>query len=163
MEVTVPKDELARLTKLLHESFPAIAALTPDNRRGAVVAVRVDAPGGPIECIALGDFPEPAKKEWSTQLAYEKIMRLSVETDDLSSFETRNPSNDLWAGAIRSHPKRFLLSCSGLPELLDEAYMLAVAVKLGWCSPIRAKRIMQKSQNEYYALAWVAVGNGSQS
>jgi predicted PurR-regulated permease PerM len=52
VEVTVPKDELARLTKLLHASFPAIAALTPDKRRGAVVAVRVDAPGGPIECIA---------------------------------------------------------------------------------------------------------------
>lgn len=159
MEVIVPKDELARFTKLLQASFPAIAALAPNNRRGAVVTVRMDTRAGPIERVVLGDFPELGKEERYNQLAHEKIMRLSVNKDDVSSFETRNPEDDRWGGAIRSLPTNILLSCSGLPELLDEAYMLAVAVKLGWCSPIRAKRIMQRSQNNYYGPAWVAVNN----
>lgn len=158
-DIYIEAKQLAELSKLLRASFPAILKLSPDERHGAVVAVRPDAPESGIDSITLGHFPVMGKEERYTQLAREKIMRLSIEPDDLGSYETRNPTEDRWGGAIRSLPVRILLSCSGLPELLDEAYMLAIAVKLEWCSPIRAKRIMHKSQNEYYERAWVAVSN----
>ena len=78
----------------------------------------------PLLIMAVGQVPvEKAGKYLS--FCQEKAKRLAEHPDHLSSWESRNPEKEQWGGAVRVG--EFIFSFSGLPEMGDEAVMLAVA------------------------------------
>ena len=66
----------------------------------------------------------------------------------VSSWQSRDPEQDKWGGAIRAGD--FVLSFSGLPELADEALMLAVALDLNLLTLEEANRIADISNNHIF-------------
>ena len=114
------------------------------------------ADGGTGEILMLYSFGTiPEEKFWKyLSFCQEKAKRLAAHPEHLSSWQSRNPDNSQYGGAIRVG--RFILSCSGLPELGDEAVMLLVA-NMGFLV-LRPENleaviqgIIQASQNPYYA------------
>ena len=82
------------------------------------------------------------------RLVREKVHRLSQHLEHLSSWQSRDPDNNKWGGAIVAGI--YYLSFSGLPELCDEAIVLITARTLGIISAHEAMRIAQISNNELY-------------
>ena len=95
----------------------------------------------------IGQVPADKVHKYQT-LATEKAWRLFRNIDHQTSFESRDvnawisflnfqtPLSDhsmekwgQWGGAVRG--SRYIFSFSGFPELLDEAMMFALAIKLG--------------------------------
>jgi hypothetical protein len=85
-----------------------------------------------MKLVKLGTFV-PEKAEAYLRNAQEKAMRI-LETPGLrSSWETRNVSKEQYGGGIRTDT--FILSFSGLPELVDEAFVLSVAFECRLAGP----------------------------
>ena len=89
----------------------------------------------------------PEKVERYLNFSQEKAKRLFADTASSSSFQSRDPDNDKYAGAIRV--RSVILSFSGLPELADEALMVFVALSAGWISEVEALRFSTISDNDY--------------
>jgi len=64
--------------------------------------------------------------------ALEKLHRLAGRPNDRTSYQSRNPGEHRWGGAVRaiSSDHRYIFSFSGYPEEVDEAMMFALAVRL---------------------------------
>lgn len=77
----------------------------------------------------------------------EKARRLMLSPDHISSWQSRDPKNDKWGGAIKT--PEFILSFSGLPELGDEAVMLLTAWDLNWLKSAEVLLIAEKSSNHF--------------
>lgn len=107
--------------------------------------------GRVIFTIMLGNVPKE-KQERYLNLSLEKGDRLykNYRSDFkiFSSWQTRQPDKDKWGGAIRAN--RYILSFSGLSELLDEALVLEVVLIMNWENPYRLYEISQVSNNIYY-------------
>ncbi len=58
----------------------------------------------------------------------EKVARLADHPEHWTSWESRNPEREQWGGAIRT--RKYLLGFSGFPELLDQAYVYRLSMKL---------------------------------
>ena len=126
-------------------------------------------------CAKLPDNPNPEKKSgYFTLLSkedgrlllmaqigecpgneYEKYQLFSREkgirvykTNDLSSWVSRNVREDKWGGAISTDD--FILSFSGLPELMDEAVVLVAALALRWVSRRDVATIAKLSENPFF-------------
>ena len=80
--------------------------------------------GLPLLVLPLGQVPLE-KAEKYLRLCQEKAKRLAEHLEHLSSWESRNPDKEQWGGAVRVG--NLIFSFSGLPEMGDEAVMLAVA------------------------------------
>jgi len=84
------------------------------------------------------------------EFSLEKSGRLHEHTDDgheLSS-ESRDPDQGKWGGSVKAvdpHGHIWILSFSGLPEMLNEAAMLLVAVLIGGMTMAHAKELAAKS------------------
>ena len=120
-------------------------------RQAGYFTLRDIATGRVIFTIILGDVPKE-KQEKYLQLSLEKGDRLyknyKSNFKNFSSWQTRNPDKDLWGGAIRAG--KYVLSFSGLSELLDEAFVLEVALTMNWENPYRLYEISQVSNNYFY-------------
>jgi len=106
--------------------------------------------GKVIFVLMLGEVPKE-KQERYLSLSLEKGQRLyqdyRANIKNISSWQTRNPDKDLWGGAIRIH--KYILSFSGLAELLDEALVLETALTMDW-DHYRLYEISQESKNYFY-------------
>jgi len=91
--------------------------------------------GGPAE--------ERAGRFWVNAL--EKAARLGKNTGDISSFQSRNPDNRQWAGAVRG--SHVIISFSGLPELIDEALVLGLLRIKGMIADDRVAKVIAASNN----------------
>ncbi len=78
----------------------------------------------------------------------EKVYRLHRNPNHNSSWQSRKPDFDQWGGAIRAG--EYIFSFSGLPELADEAVMLATAVMLLLLTLEEACAIARLSDNQYF-------------
>ncbi len=120
-------------------------------RKSGYFTLRDISSGRVIITIMLGDIPKE-KQEKYLQLSLEKGDRLyknyKTSFKIFSSWQTRQPDNDKWGGAIRVN--RYILSFSGLSELLDEALVLEVALTMNWENSHRLYEISQVSNNIYY-------------
>lgn len=105
-----------------------------DGETGAVIEYRH---AGPAEA-----------SENYERLSREKGARLFRHLKELSSWQSRNPENGEWGGAIRTVLSIF--SFSGLPELGDEAIVLVAAMRLGYLGPKGASRIAGISGNHFF-------------
>ncbi len=84
------------------------------------------------------------KHDRYVKLSEEKARRVqNSNITILSSWETRNEAEDKKGGAIRVG--EYILSFSGLPELGDEAFMLAVAAQCNLAPLTTLETIAHKS------------------
>jgi hypothetical protein len=93
--------------------------------------------GSPFIVAAIGAVPVEKTQRYMG-LAVEKAKRLADHPGQRTSWESRNPENDQWSGAVWCD--RFIFSFSGLPELGDEAAMLAVILR---CHPSRENYVYE--------------------
>ena len=117
------------------------------SRRGGYLAV-VNHQRPEVTLVAKIGQVSKEKTEKYEVLAREKAWRLYGQTGNWTSFESRNENAGVvvydsirphrpawteswgqWGGAVRG--SRYIFSFSGFPELLDEAMMFALAVKMG--------------------------------
>lgn len=90
------------------------------------------------------------------QFVAEKASRLAGHLDEghITSHQSRDETKDRYAGAVFVTDEKTgaftLLSCSGLPELADEAYCLGVAVFAGMITISRAIEIISDHANPYF-------------
>jgi hypothetical protein len=115
--------------------------------------------GGGYLCIANGDSgiplliakigePNPLKCEKYLVFCQEKVRRLFQHPDHHLSRSSRDPALDQWGGAVRG--KHHLLSFSGLPEHLDEAFMFLLAGEFDELTNKQIYEIMSdKPANEF--------------
>lgn len=128
----------------------AVAHLKDPDRLGSYFCLILHEEGSaPIGfCHEPVGIVKPEKAEKYFDLSAEKATRLNRmydERGDLSSWQSRNPDQQQWGGAIIAGG--WVLSCSGLPELWDEAVMLATAVISGFLTYADAKSIADISGN----------------
>ena len=106
---------------------------------------------GTVLFITMGGKANPERKVRHLGLCQEKASRLAVNHASLghvSSFQSRNPSEDKMGGAILTND--YILSFSGLPELLDEALVLNIAQNLpNFISKEIYERIILESKNPF--------------
>ena len=83
--------------------------------------------------------------------------RACGETGRVSSYETRDPENDRWGGAvIMTFPRVrsvYIVSTSGLPEKADEALGLLTVIRSGLGGPSLldyCRIVAQKSDSDYW-------------
>jgi hypothetical protein len=125
-----------------------------DGKKGAYFCWADDVQtGAPSFILRIGEV-QPEKSEKYLTLCAEKARRLAGYPDHFSSWQTRNPNQNLWGGAVRGYA---LLSLSGFPELGDEACMLVLMRKIWPELESRADRIAEMSSNPYYKLLWELV------
>lgn len=95
----------------------------------------------------FGIFDEPKKnRPLFEKFSQEKALRLFKNPEHDSSHQSRNTAKQLYGGAIRA--KNFIVSCSGMSELEDEAFSLILAIRLGWIREHEANKIANK--NRFY-------------
>lgn len=80
-------------------------------------------PGGEIVVHEQIGEIGPEKPEKYQQVSKEKATRLRAHPEHRTSWQSRNPEQGQWGGAIRTIDG-WIFSFSGLPELWDEALML---------------------------------------
>lgn len=130
---------LGQMFKGLHdEGVPELA-----DRTGFCWAVRSDDGAG--YTLSLGN-PHPEKVLRYTRFAGEKCAR-TCESGQISSFTTRDPANDKWGGGIKVYGG--YAAISGLPEVWDEALIVAAALALDLLSVDEANAIFDLSQNPH--------------
>lgn len=100
--------------------------------------------------LFFGELPENGTR--SFEIVREKAARLSGFTSHVSSWQSRHPERFEYGGAVRivrpeSHVG--ILSWSSFPELVDEAYMLAVAIEAKIMDEREAVYIASLSQNPH--------------
>ncbi|HEY4498740.1 MAG TPA: hypothetical protein VJH94_01615 [Candidatus Paceibacterota bacterium] len=104
--------------------YGAIRLVGDDDRKGGYCCV-ADHEGRIHAVFLVGQLPDREKREKYFYLCQEKAARLAQHSDHISSWQSRNPQDGRWGGAVKG--REFILSFSGLPELWDEASMLVAA------------------------------------
>lgn len=142
------------LIEALESFFYRVADLHDRDSHGGYFCLADGATGTPLFITGIGKV-HPEKIARYFNFAQEKARRLASHLEHVSSAQSRDPEKELYAGAIRAG--RYILSFSGLPEALDEAVVLTVAVKAGLLSKLEALNIaMQWKEHrfdEVYSLA----------
>jgi len=94
------------------------------DKKGGYFCI-ANAEGVPLFVSLIGGVPQE-KAEKYFQYAVEKARRLGQHADHVSSWESRNPEQEQWGGAVRVNAD-YIVAFSGLPEEWDEAAMLVIA------------------------------------
>lgn len=143
-------DALA-LKKLAELTVVAVAEAFGDGRTGGCLHARLT-DGTPLLDELLVGQPDPAKLskyiEFATQ---EKPDRLLEHPTHILSWQSRNPDANQWGGAIilpMGVTHSIVIAFSGFPEMVDEAFCLALAVQMKWVSITAANEIAAISSNQ---------------
>jgi hypothetical protein len=152
------REFLTKLQTTLSDLFRIVRELHDREWHGGYFCVANRALGLPHAIIAIGEAPP---EEWPKYLKFcqEKPMRLSTHPEHWSSAQSRDVENKRYAGAVRAG--NLLLAFSGLPEQLDEALVLAIAVYADLLTEDAARRIASVWNNEEFdKLLRIATGRG---
>ena len=132
----------------LNEALPA-----EDRRGGGWFCIREERDQAPLVIVRVGGQPLE-KSNASMRRCQEKAASLQSRSGDVSSYQSRNESQDQWGGAIRWD--QYILSFSGLPEKADEVLMIMLAQMEEWAdagikrlSHLQAAEILRASENPY--------------
>lgn len=104
----------------------------------------------PPKLIGLSPIGNVSLDSRSSEFTQEKARRLASNRFHVSSWESREPQNQKYGGAIRVGD--LILSFSGIPEEGDEMLCLTIASFYGWIGGKEIDEILEKSSNR---LAWV--------
>ncbi len=108
--------------------------------------------------VSFGDIPHDKRKGRASR-AQEKLLRLlNGDRNHVSSWQTRNPELSQYGGAIRVGD--WILSFAGLPEALDEVFMLLVAdfSKLAEREPILQITVYSQTAELFHRLRTAMTG-----
>ncbi|MEK7648959.1 MAG: hypothetical protein AAB400_03510 [Patescibacteria group bacterium] len=125
-----------------------IQELNQPSRAGGFVSLFDFFDPAPHLILKVGSFEqsEPGRGEACFNYSQEKGRRLQQYPDHVSSFQSRNPDEKKWGGAVRGN--RVILSFSGLPEILDELAMVRAGLELGLFPDYdRIRKIADASDN----------------
>ena len=98
--------------------------------------------------LPLGYIP-PDKELGRHEKCREKANRLYNHPASNRSYDSRNPEEGMYGGAVRG--RQFIHSFSGLPEALDEVFCCLYAIDVGDMTPEEAVTILGKETFEQYA------------
>lgn len=136
--------ELDKVASLATKIMPGVAAQFGNGRNGGYIYI-CDAEGNQLLHKKLGD-PDPEKMNKYREFSREKAERLLKNSDHDLSWQSRNPDESQWGGAVRL-PSGHILSFSGLPELYDEAFCATVADVMEWATQTQLSEILEISAN----------------
>jgi hypothetical protein len=126
---------------------------SPEKLSGFLTIFDADKGRG-VVTMPFGEIPADKLDKYFS-ISQEKAGRLYDHPENRSSWQTRDPDNNLWGGAIRV--QNHIFSFSGLPELLDEALMLELTTRFGWLDYPDALEIAHLSNNPFFDLLSDAV------
>ncbi len=142
---------LERVNIVLRESFLLFEHDSAwSGRTGAYFCLANRMTGLPLLIASVGSVHSDKVEKYLT-FCQEKAKRLR-NNGRLSSWESRNPAKNQWGGAVAINDD-LIFSMSGLPELGDEAVMLASAY---WIYPdkmaglVHLDEIARRSNNPYW-------------
>jgi len=144
-------EETERIIETLVANFPDFATSGGFLKKGGYLSVFSipNAMLGFISCV--GSIVPPEKWQDYARNSQEKGIRLLTthqELGHLTSYESRDPDNNKWGGAV--YADKYIFSFSGLPELADEAIMLTLAVELDFLSLQNASDIAKRNNNPIF-------------
>jgi hypothetical protein len=101
---------------MLQAHSPVRPLLEEQQKQGGFLCI-ADKTGRPLVIHALGS---PTAEKWDACLAFceEKVRRLGMNPTHQRSWQSRNPEQLQYGGAVRGED--FIVSFSGFPEELDE-------------------------------------------
>lgn len=107
--------------------------------------------GEAVLLCPIGSMPKEKVAKYRAN-AKEKANRLfelsQTDPKQWSSWQSRDEANGKWGGAVRS--ATFIFSFSGFPQLVDEAFMLVLAMRFDGMPGGAADLIAQISSNEAF-------------
>jgi hypothetical protein len=164
MKKTVCKigDMFKKLDELFNEFVKLIGEKEFDDHWTGVLVVKCIDDQNTIRTKRMISADNPKAEKYGI-LAPEKANRLHsfILSGHLTSYESRNPKSDVfvargrnekwghWGGAVLIS-KDFIFSFSGLPELLDEAFVCFLGLKSGLMSREQFNKIKKRRENNKY-------------
>lgn len=137
-------------TKHLIEEVEMIAKKASElfcpERKGGYFCAQESNFNIPFLVSQIGEPAEEKRRKYFP-LSQEKAFRVYVICGTETSYQTRNPAEDKWGGAIRVG--KYIFSFSGFPELVDEAVMIVLALRLRIINLETAKRLGSYSNNPH--------------
>lgn len=118
------------------------------DRQGGYLVIQERSSGKILLLERIGKCPTSDIEKY-LNFAQEKGLRL-INNENISSWQTRDPENDKWGGAIMAHHNSLIISFSGLEEIIDEAVALTLALRQNWLSYNEFIAIAKISEN-YFA------------
>jgi hypothetical protein len=91
--------------------------------------------------------PDEIKKKKYFLFSQEKAFRIYIICGTETSWQSRNEKEEKWGGAIRVG--KYIFSFSGFPELVDEAVMIVLALRLRIINLETAQKLGSYSNNPY--------------
>lgn len=130
-----------------------------DERRGGFFCLQGVGNLYPFLVMQIGEVRRDKITKYMA-FSQEKARRLAdrVHLGEVSSWQSRNESQDKWGGAVRVDD--LIFSLSGLPELGDEAVSLTAAILYSDGSPRvidLARGIAMKNNNPYFRKMLVGI------
>ncbi len=134
-----------------------------ENHEGGYFSVRCIDCEDTVISQKVGKFSLDKKEKYSC-LSPEKSLRLKkyIRQGHLTSYESRNPEGNVlvgqdnrieqwghWGGAVLAN-KYYIFSFSGLPELLDEAFVCFLGLKSGLMSRTQFVQIKKRRTDNPY-------------
>jgi len=129
----------------------AVPIIAESHRRGGYLCIVSDS-GVIYATVRYGEILSEEKAQRYIKLSQEKALRLASHPEHVSSWQSRSDAADQKGGAVRVG--RLIYSFSGLPELWDEACMIALAkaVPMANIDTTYWKSIADASSNPYVGL-----------
>ncbi len=116
------------------------------ERQGGYLVIRERYSGIKLLVERIGKCP-PA--DVAKYLDFAQIKgAILTESSDISSWQSRNPERGIWGGAIVVRD-RLTISFSGLKEIIDEAVVLVLALRLSWLTHNEVIDITEISGNSF--------------
>lgn len=142
--IKVTPELLDNVARIAHNLTPIIAETWGDGRKGGYIFI-CDDTGTQLLHKKLGE-PELSKKEKYRSFSREKAERLIRNPDHVLSWESREPEQNQYGGAIRLE-SGLIISFSGFPELVDEAFCAVIGFWMTFESQDSLAEKLRKSDN----------------
>lgn len=94
----------------------------------------------------------PAAKPSTFRVSGAKAQYLLEHPEHVMSRQGRDPENELWGGGFHIPKTSLILAFSGLPEHIDELYVMALAAKLNLLTRPQAVALLEQFPNDYAKL-----------
>jgi hypothetical protein len=127
------------------QSIRPIVERFGEGRGGGCLCIADDVNGVPVAKAFIGN-PDILQRGEYWELAEEKVRRLSGHPEHISSWESRDTLNKRYGGAIRTSGG--ILGFSGLPEKVDEAFCIGLALLRELLSGNEALGIISVNENQ---------------
>jgi hypothetical protein len=144
-------EQILELAERQYEAYlrhPVFGPLLQERPSGGYLCVvRKD---GSVRKASVSTYTDDDKKRRNELFCGEKAKRLGAHPEHVLSWQSRDPDNDMYGGAVRGDEDTW--SYSGDPEDLDWLKMLALAVKAGDMTRERMTQILDQFPNKYYKM-----------